>query len=349
MAAREPRWWYGGGPEPWLPWALGPVGLLYGAISARRMAQPPRYRAKIPVICVGNFTAGGTGKTPFVRTLLGLLRDAGHTPVVLSRGYGGRIAGPHWINRDSDTAADVGDEPLLLAGDAPVMVARHRAAGAAVIDTAAAPAPRATVIIMDDGLQNPALAKDLTIAVVDAARGFGNGRCIPAGPLRAPLGAQLPSVQALVVNRGSGPDAHAVSLAAVFKNYTGATLLAQIAPAESVDWLRARPVLAFAGIGVPQRFFATLTAAGADIRETAIFPDHHVFTQQDAQRLLTTARAQQLQLVTTEKDAARLIGVGRMLGELAAASRALPVTLQLDVAGLAALKALIARNAPRRA
>lgn len=348
MSAREPSWWYSTGQEPIVAQALGPLGALYGAISARRMTQPPRYRAKIPVICVGNFTAGGTGKTPFVQMLIRLLRDAGHLPVVLSRGYGGRVTGPHWIDQAHDLASEVGDEPLLLAADAPVMVARDRAAGAAAIESASAARPRATVIVMDDGLQNPALAKDLTIAVVDAARGFGNGRCIPAGPMRAPLAAQLAAVQALVLNHGGGRGALAVSLEAGLRQYGGQTLSAQIAPAGALDWLRAQPVLAFAGIGVPQRFFATLAAAGADIRETALFPDHHAFTAADARRLLAAARAQQLQLVTTEKDTARLIGGTGVLAELAAASRSLPITLQLDAAGVATLTDLIAHHAPRR-
>jgi tetraacyldisaccharide 4'-kinase len=183
---REPSWWYPKGPEPWVSRALLPVGALYGALSGSRMQRPALYRAKVPVICVGNFTAGGTGKTPFVRTLIGMLRKAGHT-----------------IDRARDTAADVGDEPLLLAGDAPVVVARDRVAGARAIESGGQ-GVRASVIVMDDGLQNPTLAKDLSIAVVDAARGFGNQRCIPAGPMRAPLATQLLLVQAVVLNTGSG-------------------------------------------------------------------------------------------------------------------------------------------------
>ncbi len=328
---------------------LAPAGLVYGGITAQRMLRPPRYRANIPVICVGNFTVGGTGKTPFVRTLLAVLRAAGHTPVVLSRGYGGTITQPHWIDRSRDTAESVGDEPLLLSAEAPVMVVGDRAAGARAIEHGDGLGLRATVIVMDDGLQNPALAKDLSIAVVDAMRGLGNGRCIPAGPLRAPLAVQMPKVRALVLNIGEGRAPQAPSLDALLHAFAGRVVTARIAVQPPLAWLRERPVLAYSGIGVPTRFFETLANAGADVRETISFPDHHAFTSEDAHAILAKSRSSDLQLVTTEKDAARLLGRVGPLAELALASRTLPIALVLDEPGVQILAKLIADYAPLRA
>ncbi len=339
---REPSWWYAEGGTPWFARALAPAGALYGALAGRRMKQPPRHVAKIPVVCVGNFTAGGTGKTPFVRTLLGFLRDAGHRPVVLSRGYGGRIAGPHRVDRARDRAVDVGDEPLLLAADAPVFVARDRAAGAAAIE--AVTDLSATVIVMDDGLQNPALAKALSIAVVDGARGFGNGRCIPAGPLRAPLAGQLARVDAVVVNGGTRGVGDSLLSMRWREGLAQPVLDARLAVASSVSALSGRPVVAYAGIGVPQRFFATLAATGADVRATISFPDHHAYTGADAVRLIAAADAAGAELVTTEKDAVRLLGTAGALGDLARRSMSLAIRLDLDDADAVILRRLIAER-----
>jgi tetraacyldisaccharide 4'-kinase len=325
---------------------LAPVGLIYGTLSAQRMLRRPLHIANVPVVCVGNFTAGGTGKTPFVRTLLGLLRQQGHVPVVLSRGYGGTKAGPHWVNVTTDAASAVGDEPLLLAADAPVVVARDRVAGALSIEHADN-GPRATVIVMDDGLQNPALAKILSFSVVDGARGFGNGRCMPAGPLRAPLAAQLPRVQAIILNAGARtagaplcglPDVIGVPVLSGGVNVSG-----------PVEWLKSKPVLAYAGIGVPERFFQSLRAAGGDVADTMVFPDHHDFTEADAQRLLGRVTGTSLQLVTTEKDAIRLCRANGARGALAAASRILPVAFEFDATNSALLGQLIAEHVPLRA
>lgn len=341
MAGHEPAWWYGTTiANRAAALGLTPIAAIYGAVAQRRLSQPPRYKSRLPVICVGNFTAGGAGKTPFVQTLVELLRRRGEVSVVLSRGYGGRLSGPHWVDAHTDTARDVGDEPLLLAAHAPVVVARDRAKGACAIEHGRPDQHSASVIVMDDGIQNPALAKSLVIAVIDASRGVGNGRCIPAGPLRAPLAAQLQRADVLVLNTGSG--AVASPLEAVTRNFSGPVLHASIAPVGDLAWLRGAPVIAFAGIGVPQRFFTTVAAAGAELRECVAFGDHHVFAAADAMRLLQLARTHRATLITTEKDFARLEPAAGSLADLRANTRTLPIRMALAAADLEKLEQLIA-------
>ena len=323
----EPGWWYG--PEDaLLPRLLMPAAHLWGHIAERRFAGVVPFRAGVPVICIGNFTAGGTGKTPLALHMAGVLGRLGRNPVFLTRGYGGRLAGPHRITPDQDTAADVGDEPLLLARQAPVMLARDRAAGARAIVAAGG---EQQVIVMDDGLQNPALAKDLTIAVVDGRRGIGNSRVIPAGPLRAPLAAQLTRADAIVINQPAGDEAEpaAQAIAGRFKaRFGGPVLMAKTGAAGETAWLKEKPVLAFAAIGAPQRFFGLLRSLGAEIvRETA-FPDHHPFSDREAAGLLAEAKAAGAQLVTTEKDWVRLSRDKRAQAELKAAARPLAIQLR---------------------
>src|SRR6476661_643641 len=195
----EPSWWYAPAPGR-LAMLLQPLGAIYGRVAEARYFRTTPYRSRLPVICIGNFTSGGTGKTPLAIHLCERLKAAGHEPAVLTRGYGGRLSGPYWVNAASDVARDVGDEALLLARAAPTLVARDRRAGAHAIEMGPHPV---TVIVMDDGLQNPGLAKDLTIAVVDGGRGLGNGLTMPAGPLRAPLPFQLELTDAIVVNESS--------------------------------------------------------------------------------------------------------------------------------------------------
>lgn len=275
-----------------------PVGALYGAIAARRLSRTG-LRAGVPVICVGNYHLGGAGKTPTVLALAGILRSLGETPVVISRGYGGRLRGPVRVDPDRHAAADVGDEPLMMARTLPVIVSRQRAAG-----VAPACALGASLILMDDGFQNPALAKDISLIVIDGDSGLGNRRVFPAGPLRAPLPPQLARTDALViVGSGSAAD----DVAARIKARGGPVLRARIVPDEaSVAPLRGRRVLAFAGIGDPPRFFRSLRACDVDVVAERAFADHHPFSQREVAALQAAAEKDGLTLVTTEKDLARL-------------------------------------------
>jgi tetraacyldisaccharide 4'-kinase len=320
----EPAWWYHQGPS--LAAALlQPVAALYGWAAKQRFVRAEPYRSRLPVICVGNFTAGGTGKTPLALHLCRHLEAVSHQPVALTRGYGGRLSGPYWVNARSDTAGDVGDEALLLARAAPAMVASDRRAGARAIE--AGPHP-VTVIVMDDGLQNPSLAKDLTIAVVDGGRGLGNGRVIPAGPLRAPFEFQLELTDAIVVNeRATGVDSEATVW--LRQRFPGPVLQAATVPAEDTAWLKGAPVVAWAGIGAPERFFLMLEGLGAVLMERVPFRDHQLPSEADARRLLELASRHGATLVTTEKDMARLSGGAGLLAELAAASRTVPVKLAM--------------------
>jgi tetraacyldisaccharide 4'-kinase len=313
---------------------LAPLGALYGWAARARYTRAKPYRAHLPVVCVGNLTAGGTGKTPLALHLCGHLQAAGLRPAVLTRGYRGSHAGPHWV-AEGDGADAVGDEALLLARAAPTLVSRDRAAGARALEAGAA----FDVIVMDDGLQNPQLAKDLTLAVVDGTRGLGNGRVMPAGPLRAPLGFQLGLVDAVVVN-ARAPGAGDAVADWLRGRFDGPILRCATVVAGDAAWFNGRRVVAWAGIAAPQRFFAMLRSLGAEVVETIAFGDHQRLTEVDAQRLLALAERRGATLVSTEKDLARLTGAAGSLAALAAATRVLPITLHFaapDAERLAAL------------
>jgi tetraacyldisaccharide 4'-kinase len=315
----EPAFWWR--PPGVIANLLTPLAALYGTIAAARLRRLGR-RCGIPVICIGNFTLGGTGKTPTALAVGAMLKAAGARPYFLSRGYGGSLAGPVLVDPVRHSAAEVGDEPLLLARAAPTIVARDRVAGAA-----AARADGATVVVMDDGFQNPSLAKDLSIVVVDGLRGIGNGRVFPAGPLRAPLEAQLPRADALVV---VGHDEGARQTAEVARARRIPVFAGRLdADTDDLAALAGRPVLAFAGIGDPEKFFGTLAAAGVDVRVRRAAPDHYHYTADDAAVLLAQARDEALIPVTTEKDMARLSG-RTDTAELANATRTLRVSLRID-------------------
>jgi tetraacyldisaccharide 4'-kinase len=339
----EPSWWYGAGPSVAAA-ALAPLAALYGWAGQARFARAKPYRSRLPVVCVGNLTAGGTGKTPLTLYLCERLRGSGLNPAVLTRGYGSAEAGPRWV-APGDGADAVGDEALLLARAAPTLLARDRAAGARAIEGAvAAGAVAADAIVMDDGLQNPQLPKDLTLAVVDGRRGLGNGRVIPAGPLRAPLAFQLSLVDALVVNApAASPDGETGDAVGerLRRHFTGPILHCSTVVAGDADWLKGRRVVAWAGIGAPQRFFGMLRTLGAEPAETVAFSDHARLAEADARRLLALAAQHRATLVSTAKDMARLTGATGARAELAAATAVLPIALAFPKADAERLAGLM--------
>ncbi|KQT79773.1 tetraacyldisaccharide 4'-kinase [Methylobacterium sp. Leaf465] len=305
---RAPAFWDAGPGHP-LARALAPVGALYGRHTAARMDRPGE-RAPCPVLCVGNFTLGGAGKTPTALALAAHLRALGANPAFLTRGYGGRLAGPVRVDPSRQTAEETGDEPRLLARAAPTILSRDRPAGAALCVQAGA-----DVIVMDDGLQNPSLAKTLSLAVVDAGAGLGNGRPFPAGPLRVPLARQWPHIHGLVLI-GTGDRGEAVAAAAAARGLP--VHRARLIPGADLTGRRA---LAFAGIGRPQKFFATCEEAGATLVATRAYPDHHPYGPADETTLAAEATRLGADLVTTEKDHVRLTA------PFAARVAVLPVTL----------------------
>ena len=317
---REPSFWW---TKPGLAaWLLQPAAMVYGAVAASRLRRPGA-RAGIPVICIGNFTLGGTGKTPTAIAVARLLTQNGKAPFVLSRGYGGRLAGPVRVDPAIHNAADVGDEPLLLARHVPTIVAHDRVAGAAFAREAGA-----DVIVMDDGLQNPSLHKDLTIAVIDVRRGIGNEFVFPAGPLRAPLNAQLEKVHCILL---IGDGRQTPTAIAGMTHAQRPLLRGRLEPDGNViKGLGRRKLLAFAGIGDPEKFFMTLAATGLEAVAEESFADHHPYTAADAERLLALAEGKNLIPVTTEKDAVRLSGSNSAIAKLLAKTRTIPVTLVFE-------------------
>lgn len=321
---REPAFWHR--PSSWTSLLLKPVAALYGAVAARRMRRPG-VEAGIPVFCVGNYHVGGAGKTPTVLALAKLLHELGERPVVLSRGYGGRLAGPVKVDPELHDASDVGDEPLMMAAKLPVVVSRDRAAGLAVVR-----AQDASVVLMDDGFQNPSVAKDCCLIVIDGTRGVGNGLVIPAGPLRAPLPPQLARTDALIVV-GEGNAAQAI--AKDIESRSKPVLAAQLKPDEAaLAALRGKRALAFAGIGDPARFFKTLRSSGVEVVRERTFADHHAFTKNEIDELVADARGDGLTLVTTEKDFVRLRGADAMQATL-------PFAVTLQFANRDALRRLV--------
>ncbi|MEQ8823696.1 MAG: tetraacyldisaccharide 4'-kinase [Filomicrobium sp.] len=318
---------------------LRPVSRVYAWAVQRRFAKSDPHMSSLPVICVGNFTAGGTGKTPLSLLISKTLVAQGARPVFLTRGYSGNTNGPHWVNLETDNSKGVGDEPLLLAQTAPTLVARNRAEGARAIERTLS----ASHIIMDDGLQNPKLAKSLTIAVVDGIRGLGNGEVIPAGPLRAPLEFQFELADAIVVN---GP-ADNPTLRWLRQVFHGPVLAASVKPEEqSAAAISGRRLVAYAGIGNPQRFTDLITGLGGELVEQVFFKDHHGFTEEDAAFLLARAAETRATLVTTAKDYARIAGAAGEIGALARHSLVLEISLDMDARDLARLETLISEVKP---
>lgn len=338
MRLEPPSWWHASAPSDRVKAALlTPAGWLYGAVARGRFAVTKPYRSSLPVICVGNFTVGGAGKTPLALALAEIAIGMGYRPTFLTRGYGGSIAGPHKVEPAQDNAAKVGDEALLLACAAPTMLSRVRPDGAKAIE-----ALGASLIIMDDGFQNPSLEKDASIIAVDADAGFGNALVFPAGPLRAPLDYQMQRASLVVLIGKAGSD--------VADRLRGGPpiVAAQLSLTAGSEWLHGARVAAFSGIGRPGKFFATLREAGAQLAATEAFPDHHTFTEAEASALLQQAQTLGAILVTTEKDWVRIESRPGALADLRAKARAVPVKLVFPGNGEARLKQLIASSLARR-
>lgn len=284
---RAPGFWQRDGAWPRL---LGPLGTIYAEATARRLRRTGA-RAPVPVICCGNATAGGTGKTILALALAELLQARGARPAFVTRGYGGRLKGPLRVDPARHTAAAVGDEPLLLAARAPTFVAARRATALPLIGDA-------SHLILDDGLQNPDLIKDLSFLLIDGGAGFGNGRVIPAGPLREPV---------------ASAAARAAAVVLIGADISGA--LARLPPALPVlradlqpcgTNLSGRRVLGFAGIGRPEKFRRSLIESGAELADFVSFPDHHPYSAGDLAALRQRADRLGAALVTTAKDHVRI-------------------------------------------
>lgn len=320
MAVEEapPFWWTRKSP---LPWLLAPVSFVWGRGSAFRMRARPSASVPVPVLCIGNFIAGGAGKTPTAIEMARAAKARGLNPGFLSRGHGGKIAGPAVVDLSKHHSHDVGDEPLLLAEEAVTVVCADRPKGARLLVEQGC-----DFVIMDDGFQNPSLAKDFSLLVVDAKRGLGNGFVMPSGPMRAPLGAQLALAHAvLVIGDAPGGDRLIRQTARRGKPVH----IARVAPVEPDKW-KGRWFLAFAGIADPTKFFDSLRLAGAEIFDPRGFGDHHHYTEEEAREILDKARLNKVAIVTTTKDMARLHGEKGDLAELAHTAEVFEIGLAFD-------------------
>ncbi|WP_207478059.1 tetraacyldisaccharide 4'-kinase [Arenibaculum pallidiluteum] len=290
---RTPSFWYAAESRTAraLAGALDPLGRLYGVAGRLRLALGSPAAVGVPVLCVGNLVAGGAGKTPVAIALAERLPGA-H---VVTRGHGGSLRGPARVDPARHGPAEVGDEALLLARARPTWVARDRAAGAA-----AAVAAGARAVILDDGFQNPALRKDLSLVVVDGAVGFGNGRLVPAGPLREPVARGLARAQAVVLVGEDRTDLRHRLDARL------PVLGARLVPVPGSGVPRGLRAVAFAGIGRPGKFFETCRMLGIDLVRAVPFADHHPFTEGELAALAAEAERAGAALLTTEKDAVRL-------------------------------------------
>ncbi len=332
-----PFWW----EKPnWQAWLISPLGYLWGRAAAHRMASTAGESVSVPVICVGNFIVGGGGKTPTAIALAKHARKLKLIPGILSRGYGGAVTETTLVKPGEHNAHDVGDEPLLHAAHAKTVVSSDRVNGARLLI-----AQGCDVIIMDDGFQNPSLAKDFSLVAVDAKRGVGNGFTMPAGPMRVPLREQiLHADSALVIGSGEAGDTIIRKLARSGKP----VFHARMNVIGKTRWAK-QEVIAFAGIADPEKFYTSLSEVGVKVIERQSFGDHHVYNEEECKELIATAKKKKLSLVTTEKDHIRLIGSGPAQTRLAKAAQAIAVELVFeDPATLDRIFEVAIRNCERR-
>lgn len=320
-----PAWWYENTPmHRLIRFSLTPLSYLYGFVVLIEQKRKNTYKSPLKVICIGNYTAGGAGKTPTAILISEILTQMGEKVCFLSRGYGGCIRGPHLLNIQTDKPETVGDEPLLLARHAPVMIAADRGEGARAIESQT----NATVIVMDDGFQNAGLHKDVSMIVVDGKTGLGNGQSLPAGPLRGFLRPQIARTDIfLSTRRGTKTGA----LEKIAQNRGIPFIQGRIKTSQTMtDWIHGKKLVAFTGIGLPEKFYATLKQAGGRLVETRSFPDHHLYTQEDAKQILAVLNNHPgAYLVTTEKDQAKITR-NKELSSLAKVCTPVPISLEIE-------------------
>lgn len=318
VSEAPPFWWT---KADWRAWSLAPVSYLYGKVSGRRLARGKRVSVPAPVICVGNFTVGGAGKTPTAITLARVARDRGFTPGFLSRGYGGSLDVTTVVDPHHHRAGAVGDEALLLAREAMTVISRRRVEGAQRLIREGV-----DLIIMDDGFQSARIELDVALIVIDSVRGIGNGHLVPGGPVRAPIDEQMRQLSAIVkVGDGDAADLLVRQASRAGKPVYVASLLPRPDPE-----LSGQAVLAFAGIADPNKFYRTLEALGARIVVKQSFPDHHFFSEDELADLVADAERQSLLPVTTAKDAVRLLGGHGAAGTLLEKLRVVEVDMAFD-------------------
>ncbi|MGE7371345.1 tetraacyldisaccharide 4'-kinase [Neorhizobium sp. NPDC001467] len=318
VSEAPPFWWT---KADWRAWGLSPISFLYGRIAGRRMRRARRGHVPVPVICIGNFTVGGAGKTPTAIAIARAATARGLKPGFLSRGYGGSLDVVTMVDPHHHRADAVGDEALLLAREAMTVISRRRVDGAKRLV-----AEGAEIIIMDDGFQSARLELDFALVVIDSNRGIGNGHLVPGGPVRAPIPEQMRQMSAMLkVGTGPAADALVRQAARAGKPVHVATVVPRPSPS-----LANRHVLAYAGIADPEKFYRTLTGLGAAIVERRAFPDHHHFTEDEIDDLLKDAARQDLLPVTTAKDAVRLAGRGGQAQALADKTEVVEIDMVFD-------------------
>jgi tetraacyldisaccharide 4'-kinase len=299
---KSPEFWRSDVKSAW-PYVLSPLSWIYSKADAINRSMITPEKADVPVICVGNIVAGGAGKTPVALAIARLFQVEGKQPHFLTRGYGGKLEGPVRVVLVVHSFEDVGDESLLLAEVAPTWVAKDRQAGAGAAISAGA-----DVIIMDDGFQNPGLYKDISLLVIDAEYGIGNGRILPAGPLRESFSSGIDRADALVLvgqHTGMSEINHS--------NINKPVYSAMILPRQAGDVLSGENVVAFAGIGRPEKFFNSLAFAGCNLIDCISFADHHVYKQQEIMKMVELSAANGAALVTTRKDFVRLPSEAKLM------------------------------------